>query len=168
MELKTLQSHSESAQKQRLDSFVQILFDLVRLFGNVPFIDHTLGAEEYFTIDQVGPESVYPLIISDLEAAIDDLPVSVSENQLGRVTKGAAEALLARVLLFENDESKMGQVASLCESVYSQGNILFLSSFGDIWTKDGEWSSESVFEITYSENSTSDWGLLAGEAEKAM
>ena len=89
-------------------------FDLVRLFGNVPFIDHTLGAEEYFTIDQVGPESVYPLIISDLEAAIDDLPVSVSENQLGRVTKGAAEALLARVLLFENDESKMDQVASLC------------------------------------------------------
>ena len=133
-------------------------FDLVRLFGNVPFIDHTLGAEEYFTIDQVGPESVYPLIISDLEAAIADLPVSVSENQLGRVTKGAAEALLARVLLFENDESKMGQVASLCESVIQSGEYSLLSSYGDIWSKDGEWSAESVFEITYSENSTSDWG----------
>jgi hypothetical protein len=106
----------------------------------------------------VGPESVYPLIISDLEAAIDDLPVSVSENQLGRVTKGAAEALLARVLLFENDESKMDQVASLCESVIQSSEYSLLSSYGDIWSKDGEWSSESVFEITYSENSTSDWG----------
>jgi len=133
-------------------------FDLVRLFGNVVYIDHTLGASEYYTVEQVGPENVYPLIISDLEAAISVLPSSVSANQIGRATKGAAEALLARVLLFQNDETKMSQVASLCESVIQSGQYELLSDYGDIWTKDGEWSSESVFEITYSENSASDWG----------
>jgi hypothetical protein len=133
-------------------------FDLVRLFGNVPLIDHTLGASEYYTVEQVGPESIYPLIISDLEDAISVLPTAVSENQLGRVTKGAAQALLARVYLFQNDESKMSQVASLCEDVINSGEYQLLSSYADLWTKEGEWSSESVFEITYSENSASDWG----------
>ena len=133
-------------------------FDLVRLFGNVVYIDHTLGASEYYTVKQVGPEAIYPLIITDLEAAIQVLPSSVSANQIGRATKGAAEALLARVLLFQNDESKMSQVASLCESVIQSGQYGLLGNYEDIWTKAGEWSSESVFEITYSENSASDWG----------
>ena len=133
-------------------------FDLVRLFGNVPLIDHTLGASEYYTVEQVGPDQIYPLIISDLEDAIAVLPSSVSSNQLGRVTKGAAQALLARALLFENDENNMSQVASLCESVIQSGEYSLLTSFADLWTADGEWSSESVFEITYSENSASDWG----------
>ena len=133
-------------------------FDLVRLFGNVPLIDHTLGASEYYTVEQVGPDQIYPLIISDLEDAIAVLPSSVSSNQLGRVTKGAAQALLARALLFESDENNMSQVASLCESVIQSGEYSLLTSFADLWTADGEWSSESVFEITYSENSASDWG----------
>ena len=84
------------------------------MFGNVPLIDHTLGASEYYSVEQVGPDQIYPLIISDLEDAIAVLPSSVSSNQLGRVTKGAAQALLARALLFENDENNMSQVASLC------------------------------------------------------
>lgn len=133
-------------------------FDLVRLFGNIPLIDHTLGASEYYTVEQVGPDQIYPLIVSDLEAAITDLPTSVSSNQLGRVTKGAAQALLARVLLFEDEASSMAQVASLCELVIQSGEYSLLPSFSDIWSAEGEWSSESVFEITYSENSASDWG----------
>jgi hypothetical protein len=41
-----------------------------------------------------------------------------------------------------------------------------LPNYGDIFTKAGEWSSESVFEITYSENSTSDWGRFgSGHSE---
>ena len=52
----------------------------------------------------------------------------------------------------------MAQVASLCESVIQSGAYSLLQSFSDIWSAEGEWSSESVFEITYSENSASDWG----------
>ena len=133
-------------------------FDLVRLFGNVPYIDHTLGASEYYTVEQVGPTLIFPLIISDLEDAIAALPSSVSSNEIGRVTKGAAQSLLARAYLFQNDASKMSEVAALSESVIQSGEYTLLSSFGEIWTRDGEWSSESVFEITYSENSSSDWG----------
>ena len=133
-------------------------FDLVRLFGRIPFIDHTLGASEYYEIDQVSQEKVYELIIDDLESAIEVLPETVNSANTGRVTKGAAQALLARVYLFKNDPSDMAKVASLCETIIQSGNYALLPNYGDIWTKQGEWSSESVFEITYSENSESGWG----------
>ncbi len=133
-------------------------FDLVRLFGRIPFIDHTLGASEYYEIDQVSQEKVYELIIDDLESAIEVLPETVNSANTGRATKGAAQALLARVYLFKNDPSDMAKVASLCETIIQSGNYALLPNYGDIWTKQGEWSSESVFEITYSENSESGWG----------
>jgi len=72
-------------------------FDLVRSFGNIPLITNTLDPSEYYTITQVGPEVVYPFIVAELEAAIPDLPLTVPGSELGRVTKGAAQALLARV-----------------------------------------------------------------------
>ena len=133
-------------------------FDLVRLFGRIPFIDHTLGASEYYEIDQVSPEKVYELIIDDLESAIEVLPETVNSVNTGRATKGAAQALLARVYLFKNDLSDMAAVAALCEDIIQSGNYSLLPNYGDIWTREGEWSSESVFEITYSENSESGWG----------
>ena len=61
-------------------------FDLFACL-EMSFIDHTLGASEYYTVEQVGPDSIYSLIITDLEAAIQVLPSSVSANQIGRLQK---------------------------------------------------------------------------------
>ncbi|MGA0303703.1 MAG: RagB/SusD family nutrient uptake outer membrane protein, partial [Schleiferiaceae bacterium] len=129
-------------------------FDLIRSFGNIPFITNTLDPSEYYSINQVGPEVIFPFIVSELEAAIPDLPTTVPSTELGRVTKGAAQAMLARVYLYMDDEDNMADVASLCEEVINSGVYSLLPNYGDIFTKAGEWSSESVFEITYSENST--------------
>ncbi|MCH1401007.1 MAG: RagB/SusD family nutrient uptake outer membrane protein [Schleiferiaceae bacterium] len=141
-------------------------FDLVRSFGNAPLITNTLDPSEYYTINQQGPEVIYPFIVAELEAAIPDLPTTVSSTELGRVTKGAAQALLARVYLQMDDEDNMADVASLCEEVINSAVYSLLPNYGDIFTKAGEWGSESVFEITYSENSTSDWGRFgSGHSE---
>lgn len=141
-------------------------FDLVRLFGNVPLIDQTLEPNEYYTINQVGPEVIYPFIIADLEAAINDLPETVPGTEIGRATKAAAQAILARVLLFRGDQADMATVATLCEDIINSGNYSLVADYGELFTKSGEWGSESIFEITYSENSTSDWGRFgSGHSE---
>ena len=85
-------------------------FDLIRSFGNIPFITNTLDPSEYYTINQVGPEVIFPFIVSELEAAIPDLPTAVPSTELGRVTKGAAQAMLARVYLYMDDEDNMADV----------------------------------------------------------
>jgi len=133
-------------------------FDLVRSFGNVPLITNTLDPSEYYTISQDEPSVIYTFIENELELAIADLPVSVPSVEIGRVTKGAAQAMLARAFLFMDDDTKMADVATLCEEVINSGEYSLDPDYGNIFTKAGEWGPESVFEITHSEISTSDWG----------
>jgi len=141
-------------------------FDLVRSFGRVPLIKSTLDPSEYYSVVQATPEDVYAFVVEELKLAIADLPVNVPGNEIGRATKGAAQALLARVYLMMDDDANMAEVASLCEEVINSGEYALVDDYADIFTKAGEWSSESVFEITYSENSTSDWGRFgSGHSE---
>ncbi|MFT3751703.1 MAG: RagB/SusD family nutrient uptake outer membrane protein [Paludibacter sp.] len=76
-------------------------FDLSRMFGEVPLV--TLP--EPVNIPKSPASATYALIASDLKKAIELLPAIKyqdmnKEKDLGRVTKWAAEALMARVFLF--------------------------------------------------------------------
>lgn len=134
--------------------------DLVQLFGNVPLITKTLNPSEYYTIKQETPEVVFNQIEKDLLEAIPDLPLSnnLPAQELGRATKGAAQALLARGYLFMNMQDKMDDVATLCEDIINSKSYDLEKNYGDIFKTSGEFGIESVFEIAYSENSRSDWG----------
>ena len=81
-------------------------FDLVKYYGKVPVIDHTVSALEASTIGRGSVSDVYALIISDLQFAVANLPAnfagpypSYTASDVGRATKYAAEALLARVYM---------------------------------------------------------------------
>jgi hypothetical protein len=76
-------------------------FDFVRAWGGVPLVTTT---DPPLGLPRAKAEDLYTLIISDLQSAINSLPITYqSTADLGRATKGAAEALLARVYLFRND-----------------------------------------------------------------
>lgn len=132
-------------------------FDLVRSFGRVPLILKTLGQDEYYTVQQVDPATTFAQIEADLNEAIPNLPTTVSANELGRITQGAAQGLLGRVILYQNDNSKMANAASVLESVINSGLYALEPNFGDIFSISGEHGVESVFEINYSDNSIADW-----------
>lgn len=133
-------------------------FDLVRLFGRVPLITSTLSSDEYYTVNQTDGSEIYPFIETELNAAITNLPETVSGSELGRVTKGAAQGLLGRVILFQNDNGKMGTAATALEDVINSGIYSLEPNFGDIFLISNEYGVESVFEISYSDNSNANWG----------
>lgn len=133
-------------------------FDLVRLFGRVPLITNTLGSDEYYTVNQTDGSEIYPFIEGELNAAIADLPETVSGSELGRITKGAAQGLLGRVILFQNDNGKMGTAATVLEDIINAGNYSLEPNYGDIFLTSNEHGVESVFEISYSDNSNAGWG----------
>ncbi len=135
-------------------------FDLVRLFGNVPLITKPLGGDEFFNQTQAKPAEIYAQIEQDLRDAINtfELPETVSPDELGRVTKGAAKALLGKVILYQNDESRMLEAADWFEQVINSGLYHLMPNFADIWKESGEWGPESVFEIQHSDNRPGDWG----------
>lgn len=87
-------------------------FYLLQNFGGVPIIDHSLGLDDPLLY---GPRNsryeVINLIINDLKLAITDLPVEkeIASSNKGKVSKEAAKAFLARVLLFEATWEKYTQ-----------------------------------------------------------
>ena len=81
-------------------------FDLVKYFGKVPLIDHPVTALEATTIQRSAVGDIYAFIIADLQFAIANLPANFSgtfpaytASDVGRATKYAAEALLAKVYM---------------------------------------------------------------------
>jgi starch-binding outer membrane protein, SusD/RagB family len=76
-------------------------FDLVRLFERVPLL--TVPSTDY--IPQADPTETYKVIVEDLKFAAAKIPANAypkaqAATNDGRVTRYAAEALLARVYLF--------------------------------------------------------------------
>lgn len=118
-------------------------FNLVRFFGRVPLIDKVLPASQPFTA-QVGPTQLYPFIESDLQFAAANLPISWDKKFVGRLTKGAANGMLAKVYL---TQQKWGAAMSTANLVMTSGQYDLSTSYANIFGEAGENSKESVFEV---------------------
>lgn len=128
--------------------------ELVRVFGDVVLLDHTAtiadkGAKRAPVAD------VYALIESDLQKAAEYLPAVNSANYVkktdaGKATRGAANALLARVYLYEK---KYSECKKACLEVFKDGYELE-SDYAYIFTLAGEHCKESIFEIDHYNSST--------------
>ena len=120
-------------------------FTLVKLFGDaVLFTDRKLGVADFGKMQRSPKADVYKQIEVDLNAAIAVLPPTNTEK--GRVTKYAAEALLGKVLLYEE---KFAEAATVLEDVVN-GPFSLVTNFADQFLWAGENGPESVFEIQYS------------------
>lgn len=78
-------------------------FELVRRWGDVPFRSETSASDlSNVYMDKISRDSVYNVIIADMQEAIDYLPYTgvVPEYTVERVNKGFAKGLLARIALF--------------------------------------------------------------------
>jgi starch-binding outer membrane protein, SusD/RagB family len=131
-------------------------FDLIREFGNIPLITHNLTQSEIYSQVQASPDSVYAQIESDLTFAIANLPAS--PVVLGRVTKGAANALMGKVILTENNTARMSDAATFLEAVNGSGLYSLLTNYAEIFDPNNKFNSESIFEIVHSGSTAEGWG----------
>ncbi len=130
-------------------------FTLVKFFGDVPlFVDKRLGLSDSKLLKRAAKADVYKQIETDLNAAIAVLPAN--QAQKGRITKYAAQALLGKVLLYQN---KFDAAATALESVITANAFTLVSNYANMFLASGENGTESVFEIQYSNNSPYyNWG----------
>lgn len=121
-------------------------FDLVRIFGDVPLVIKPITTQESYEIPREKTDAVYDFIINDLLSIEQDLPAEYSGSDVGRVTKGAAKALLGRIYLTRGDfakaESKLQEVTTMGYELLPDFNDLF------DYAKD-EHHSEYIFDIEY-------------------
>ena len=122
-------------------------FELVKWFGGIPLNgDKRFKIGDEKTVPRSSVADVYASIESDLEFAIANL--SPTAPQVGRVTKGAAQALLGKVYLYQN---KFTQAATVLDQVITTGGYSLVSNYNTIFENNNENNSESVFEIQYSD-----------------
>jgi len=121
-------------------------FELVKFFGDVPlFVDKPLEYGEQFSIPRTPKAEVYDQIEADLIFAAENLPAT--QAQTGRVTSGAANALLGKAYLFQD---QFAEAATALEKVIS-GPYMLRRRLYIIFEPEGQNGKGSVFEIQYTD-----------------
>lgn len=124
-------------------------FELVKWWGDVPMlVDKRIRFGDQFSINRTPKEDVYALIEADLIFAAANLPYV--QTKTGRVTKGAAQALLGKAYLYQG---KFTEAATVLEDLINNGphRLLTSTEYPNMFERDWENNAESVFEIQYSD-----------------
>lgn len=123
-------------------------FDLVRIYGGVPLITEPPVHDGELLFERSLVNDVYAFIKEDLTFAVDNLPVLRTGEDLGRATKGAAAALLAKVHLTRRE---YGQSRDRARQVIDLGEYALMEEYADNWRlESADNNIESIFQIQYS------------------
>jgi hypothetical protein len=122
-------------------------FNLVRSFGDVPLLEHEVKSLDALRVSRAPAADVYALIVSDLQQAMAGLPASYTGSDIGRVTSGAAQAMLAKVYLTRQDWANAAQMTG---QLIATNRYALLPNWRDCFKIATEIvNKESIFEINY-------------------
>lgn len=127
---------------------------LWKYYGNIPYFLETL--ESPYRAEQLSADNVYARNMEDLEAAIalNALPMSWDEDNLGRVSLAMAYMLYAEMALYQKDTSRYGTALNYMKLIIDDPDYDLVPDYTTIFTPEGEWSQESIFEINYTDGPT--------------
>ena len=130
-------------------------FELVKWFGAVPLVvDRPLEFGDQFNVDRTPVDQVYDQIEADLIFAAENLPAM--QEQAGRITSGAANALLGKAYLYQEQYS---EAAVALEKVIN-GPYRLVEDYESIFEQEGENGPGSVFEVQYTDKEGAGFGCL--------
>lgn len=140
-------------------------FDLVKYFGKVPIVDHPLSPNEANTLGRSPVADVYNFMITDLQFAIANLPATYTGTDIGRATKYAAEAILAKVYMARSgptygiegpgmNSNEWTLALPLLQDIINSGLFVFNPNYANIFSYANQspttsGNREAVFDIMY-------------------
>ena len=146
-------------------------FDLVRIFKNIPLITAPVELDKWYDVVQVPPADIYKQIEADLTAAIPDLPNTATGGEGGRLTAGAAHAMLGKVYLWQEKWGPSAAEFALVNGTPGGTNTYgykLLDNFADLWNVKNKFNSESIIELAYNTTSNMGWGNVGSGEGNVM
>lgn len=125
-------------------------FELVSLWGAVPML--TVPAEQLEGTERTDAATIYSdVIFADLDYAEANLPLAseYSPENVGRATKGAAQALKGKIHLFRADHA--AAKTELAKVIASGEYTLSGVDYNDNFIEETEFNAESIFEVQFTE-----------------
>ncbi len=130
-------------------------FDLVTLWGKVPLVTKPAASPADYAQPRAAVSAIWAQIDKDLTEAVPDLPLKSQQTYPARVSKGFAQALLGKALLYQKKYSK---AAVQFQKVIDSREYSLIPNYADRLRISNEFGSESVFEISYSNAKHYSWG----------
>jgi tetratricopeptide (TPR) repeat protein len=129
---------------------------LATVYGGVPLVTTTLASEEYY-IPRSTQDEVFTQIITDLQEAAS-LPKrsEYGAGDMGRITSGAAWALMGKAYLFQN---KYSEAEDALKQVVQSGEYELHKEFYSNFDYADRNGVESIFEIQYKSGGGSNTGF---------
>lgn len=129
-------------------------FRLTNWYGDVPLLTNIVSVEDSKNAKRTPKADVLKFVLDELDAAALVLPKKedYAAADRGRVTKAAAKALKARVLLYQGD--RMAEVAAICEDLIDNQTTngtynTMQASYASIFASNNEYNAEVIFDLPY-------------------
>lgn len=138
-------------------------FVMAQLYGDVPLVTTQLSVSEANSIKRTAKADIVSFILTELGDIAPHLPISYSGSDVGRITRGAALALRARVELYNGEYS---DCVADCQQVMQLGYSLF-PSYSDLFRMANKNNSEVILDVEYAANTNlSNWviGVMASNS----
>lgn len=146
-------------------------FRLARMFGGMPLIDYVIKSSNQWAQTRSTMDETLNFAIEDFKRAENLLweKDKYSNEELGRATKGAAQAMLLKANLYRADylrnagneteaQKYFAEAAKWGKEVINSRQYSLWPNYLDNFRLANENGRESVFEIQYTEEATSDYG----------
>lgn len=146
-------------------------FRLARMFGGMPLIDYVIKSSNQWAQTRSTMDETLNFAIADFKRAENLLwkKDKYSNEELGRATKGAAQAMLLKANLYRADylrnagneteaQKYFAEAAKWGKEVIQSRQYSLWPNYLDNFRLANENGRESVFEIQYTEEATSDYG----------
>lgn len=146
-------------------------FRLARMFGGMPLIDYVIKSSNQWAQTRSTMDETLNFAIKDFKRAENLLweKDKYSNEELGRATKGAAQAMLLKANLYRADYQRnagneteaqkyFAEAAKWGKEVIQSRQYSLWPNYLDNFRLANENGRESVFEIQYTEEATSDYG----------
>lgn len=124
-------------------------FELKKIYNQIPYVDETaITATDYARSNtEFTSEEIWAKIENDFSTAFDKLPAT--QEQIGRASKWAAKAYLAKTYLFQN---KWQAAFDAAGEVINSGQYDLMADYQELFLPENDNNSEIIFAVQNSVN----------------
>jgi starch-binding outer membrane protein, SusD/RagB family len=160
---KVAESKFKAIQAQALVLRAYNYMYLTEMFGDVPYIDVPIKDPAAALLPRVPKAEIVDKIMADLQTASGFLPDTWPANDYGKITKGVALGLRARIALYNK---KYNEAATSAKAVMDNEASMKYSlhpDYGELFTAAGRTSSEIMLVLPFKEGfSTTQFPVAQG------
>ena len=118
-------------------------------YEQFPLFTEPLSVSQIYSVKKGTRDEIYKVMMEDLsDEVINNLPDKANTKK-GRISKDAAKLLRAKLILFHKDEASYPKALADMQEIIGSNRYSLVKDYRSIWLKDGEFGSESIYELCY-------------------